>query len=75
MPRAELAAEEVGPEPSRDCPICPRLVAYRETNRAAQEAGLRALRVPARRAINSNAARRGAVEEFLITNVEEESKD
>jgi uracil-DNA glycosylase family 4 len=23
-----------GPEPSRDCPLCPRLVAYRETNRA-----------------------------------------
>jgi uracil-DNA glycosylase family 4 len=35
MPRAELAADEVGPEPSRDCPICPRLVAYREANRAA----------------------------------------
>lgn len=24
-----------GPEPGRDCPICPRLVAYREANRAA----------------------------------------
>ena len=24
-----------GPEPPRDCPICPRLVAYREANRAA----------------------------------------
>src|SRR6185369_2596998 len=34
----------------------------------ARAAGLRALRVSARRAINSNAARRGPVEEFLITN-------
>ena len=25
----------MGPEPARDCPICPRLVAYRETNRTA----------------------------------------
>lgn len=25
----------LGPEPSRDCPICPRLVAYRTENRAA----------------------------------------
>ena len=33
------------------------------------QAGLRALRVPARRAINSNAARRGTVFEYLITNV------
>src|SRR4051794_8688375 len=29
------AAAACGPEPARDCPICPRLVAYRETNRAA----------------------------------------
>jgi DNA adenine methylase len=39
-----------------------------ERNADARAAGLRALRVPARRAINSNAARRGPVEEFLITN-------
>ena len=38
-------------------------------NDAARAAGLRALRVPARRAINSNGARRGAVDEFLITNI------
>ena len=25
-----------GPEPGRDCPICPRLVAYRQVNREAQ---------------------------------------
>jgi DNA adenine methylase len=42
-----------------------------ERNPEAQAAGLRAIRVPARRAINSNAARRGPVEEFLIANVPE----
>jgi uracil-DNA glycosylase family 4 len=30
MPRTDADAE-----PARDCPLCPRLVAYRETNRAA----------------------------------------
>ena len=35
----------------------------------AHAAGLHAFRVPARRAINSDAARRGPVEEYLITNV------
>jgi DNA adenine methylase len=40
-----------------------------EKSRDAQRAGLRVRRVAARRAINSNAARRGAVDEFLITNI------
>src|SRR5262249_16594975 len=40
-----------------------------ERNRTARAAGLRALRIPARRAINSNAAKRGPVDEFLITNI------
>ena len=44
------------------------IAALYEHNADAQAAGLRALRVPARRMINSNAARRGPVEEFLITN-------
>ena len=39
--------------------------------RQAREAGLRTYRIPARRAINSQAARRGAVDEFVITNVPE----
>jgi DNA adenine methylase len=43
-----------------------------DTNAEARAAGLRAMRVPARRAINSNAARRGPVEEYLITNIEAE---
>lgn len=39
-----------------------------DANVEASAAGLRTLRVPARRAINSNASRRGPVDEFLITN-------
>ena len=37
MPRIEPApvAPGLDPEPPRGCPVCPRLVAYRETNRAA----------------------------------------
>ena len=35
MTKLEQAAAAYGPEPARDCPICPRLVAYREANRAA----------------------------------------
>jgi len=33
-------------------------------------AGLKAIRVPARRAINRNSAGRGPVEEYLITNID-----
>ena len=40
-----------------------------ERNVTALEAGVRTFRVPARRAINSNAAGRGPVDEFVITNV------
>jgi DNA adenine methylase len=39
------------------------------TRREARAAGLRVLRVPARRAINSRAASRGPVDELIITNV------
>jgi DNA adenine methylase len=46
------------------------IAALYETSADAKRAGLRVYRVPARRAINSNASRRGTVEEFLITNVE-----
>ncbi len=44
------------------------ITALYEQDAAARAAGLRAIRVPARRAINSNAARRGPVDELLITN-------
>ena len=40
-----------------------------EHNAAALAAGVRTYRVPARRAINSNPARRGPVEELVMTNV------
>ncbi len=40
-----------------------------DTNDAARAAGLRAVKVPARRAINSRATRRGHVHEYLITNL------
>ncbi len=45
------------------------IAALYERDDDARAAGLRTLRVPARRAINSNAARRGVVDEFLIYNV------
>jgi site-specific DNA-adenine methylase len=41
-----------------------------ERDPAARSAGLRAYRVPARRAINSDPSRRGTIEEYVITNVE-----
>jgi DNA adenine methylase len=40
-----------------------------ERNRNVKKAGLRCVRVLARRSINSNATRRGPVMEFLITNI------
>ena len=46
------------------------IAALYEHNAEARAGGLRTLRVPARRAINSNAARRGVVDEFLITNID-----
>jgi DNA adenine methylase len=42
-----------------------------EHDPSARRAGLRGHRVPARRAINSNAARRGQIDEYVITNVTE----
>jgi DNA adenine methylase len=46
------------------------IAALYDTNPEARGAGLRAVHVPARRAINSNGARRGPVLEYLITNLE-----
>lgn len=47
----------------------PEIARLYDENADARRAGLRALRVPARRAINSVASRRGAVEEYLISNI------
>ena len=47
----------------------PQIAALYDTNGESRAAGLRALRVPARRAINSVGGRRGPVEEYLITNI------
>jgi DNA adenine methylase len=49
------------------------IAALYDANVDASGAGLRALRVPARRAINSNGAGRGAVEEYVITNISREA--
>jgi DNA adenine methylase len=48
----------------------PAIASLYDGNADAQRAGLRALRVPARRAINSNPSRRGPVDEYVITNIE-----
>ena len=45
------------------------VAALYDGNRDAERAGLRACTIPARRAINSNASRRGQVLEYLITNI------
>jgi DNA adenine methylase len=47
----------------------PLITGLYEKNRTARRAGLRAHRVAARRAINSNAARRGEIAEYIISNV------
>jgi DNA adenine methylase len=45
------------------------IAALYDSNDEVRRAGLQAIRVPARRAINSNADRRGDVLEYLVTNV------
>ena len=47
----------------------PEIAALYDGNAAAERVRLEAHKVPARRAINSNAARRGHVDEYIITNV------
>jgi DNA adenine methylase len=48
----------------------PSVTALYEDNPHAAEAGLRTLRVPARRSINSNPDGRGAIAELVVSNVE-----
>lgn len=47
-----------------------QIEALYDDNVEARQAGLRAFRVAARRAVNSDPSRRGAIEEYLITNIE-----
>ena len=47
----------------------PEIAALYDASREARAVGLRALRVSARRAINSNGRRRGPIDEYLITNI------
>ena len=47
----------------------PDIAALYDGNADAETAGLQAHKVPARRAINSNASRRGHVLEYIITNL------
>ena len=61
---------------SRGCQVllsnstAPEIARLYAANREARAAGLRAYKVPARRAINSKAAGRGEIHEYLITNIE-----
>ncbi|MCE2542623.1 MAG: Dam family site-specific DNA-(adenine-N6)-methyltransferase [Acidobacteria bacterium] len=47
----------------------PEIAALYDGSAEAERVGIRAYTVPARRAINSNAGRRGAVPEYIITNI------
>lgn len=47
----------------------PEITTLYEGNEQAISAGLRAWRVPARRSVNSNALRRGSVDELVVSNV------
>ena len=49
--------------------VAPSVTALYEDNPEARDAGLSTWRVPARRAVNSNAEKRGAVEELVVSNV------
>jgi DNA adenine methylase len=49
--------------------VAPDIRRLYATNLEARSVGLRATQVEARRAINSRASRRGAVREYLITNI------
>ena len=47
----------------------PEIADLYESDKEVKGAGLRCYKIPARRAINSKATRRGVVEEYIITNV------
>jgi hypothetical protein len=47
----------------------PSVITLYERNAKVRAAGLRSHRAPARRAVNSRADRRGAVEELVVSNI------
>ncbi len=50
--------------------VAPQIVELYEKSVTSRRAGLRAYRVPARRAINCDGSSRGTVEEYIVTNIE-----
>lgn len=70
LQRVVIALAERGVNVLLSNSTAPSVTELYENNSAAANAGLRTLRVPARRAINSNAGRRGAVAELVVSNVE-----
>jgi len=69
LQRAVIAMASRGAAVLLSNSAAPQIKALYARHRAARSAGLRATTVSARRAINSHAARRGVVREYLITNV------
>ena len=49
--------------------VAPAVTQLYEKNELVKQAGLRTWRFPARRAVNSNAERRGAIEELVVSNI------
>ncbi|MEW6320180.1 MAG: Dam family site-specific DNA-(adenine-N6)-methyltransferase [Acidobacteriota bacterium] len=72
LQRALVALAERGVAVVLSNSTAPAVTRLYEGNAAARAAGLRARRIPARRAINSRGDRRGVVDELLVTNVRPE---
>lgn len=69
LQRLAIAAARRGCHVLLSNSTAPEIVALYEAAEA-KDAGLRALLVPARRTLNSKAAKRGPIEELLVTNVD-----
>lgn len=69
LQRVVIALAERGVHVLLSNSVAPSVATLYEDDPAVRRAGLVAVRVPARRAINSRPDRRGAVEELVVTNV------
>ena len=69
LQRVVIALAERGCHVLLSNSTAPAIAALYDGNPDAERAGLRAHTVPARRAINSDASRRGGVDEYVITNL------